>query len=115
MSGFCIYNTFQLIDIYIPQGILKLFCSSFIGEGFLYVLHYAQHNQLQRKEKTDEKLLFSFCLKRSHEEEFFIRKAIGWALRQYCRSNRKAVKNFVTANKDSLSQLSIREALKHCR
>lgn len=70
--------------------------------------------QLNWKEKTDSALLFSFCLKRSHETEFFIRKAIGWSLREYAKTNKKAVKDFVHKNKNSFSTLSIKEALKHC-
>ena len=70
--------------------------------------------QLGQKKKTDEQLLFSFCLERCHETEFFIRKAIGWALREYSKTNKKTVREFVEKNRESLSGLSIREALKYC-
>ncbi len=46
------------------------------------------------------------------EKEFFIRKAIGWALRQYSYSNMEAVIDFVHSHEDKLSTLSKREALK---
>jgi len=42
-------------------------------------------SQLGHKEKTDWPMLSDFCLRRAHEREFFIRKAIGWALRDYAR------------------------------
>jgi len=71
-------------------------------------------HQLCQKEKTDADRLFKFCLERAHEEEFFIRKAIGWALRDYSRTDKRAVKDFVETNRSSLSGLSIKEALKHC-
>ena len=45
--------------------------------------------------------------------EFFIRKAIGWALRQYAWTDPGEVKRYVTSNKSRLSPLSIREALKN--
>ncbi|MEO7944270.1 MAG: DNA alkylation repair protein, partial [Marmoricola sp.] len=45
--------------------------------------------------------------------EFFIRKAIGWALRDYARSAPEWVAAFVTAHERELSGLSKREALKH--
>lgn len=45
--------------------------------------------------------------------DFFIRKAIGWALRQYARVDAGEVRRFVTAHAAQLSPLSIREALKH--
>ena len=70
--------------------------------------------QLSYKQKTDEQRLFSLCLERAHETEFFIRKAIGWSLRQYSWTNKKAVKDFVEKNRDSFAPLSVREALKHC-
>jgi hypothetical protein len=44
-------------------------------------------------DKTDEALLFSYSLQRAHEKEFFIRKAIGLALRDYARHNPQAVRN----------------------
>ena len=70
--------------------------------------------QLKYKQKTDVVRLFSFSLERAHETEFFIRKAIGWSLRQYAWTNKKAVKDFVEKNKDSFSPLTVREALKNC-
>jgi len=46
-------------------------------------------------------------------KEFFLRKAIGWSLREYAKYNSKWVLDFVAQNKDQLSGLSHREALKH--
>lgn len=68
--------------------------------------------QLQWKEKTDEKLLFQTILSLAAEKEFFIQKAIGWALRQYARTNPKAVTEFVKKNEMSLSPLAKREAIR---
>jgi 3-methyladenine DNA glycosylase AlkD len=45
--------------------------------------------------------------------EFFIRKAIGWALRQYAWTDPKEVRRYVTANRERLSGLSVREAMKN--
>ena len=70
-------------------------------------------SQLNYKADTDQALLFRFCQSVAHEKEFFIRKAIGWALRQCARTNGDAVRKFVEENRDSLSKLSIREATKH--
>ena len=56
-----------------------------------------------------------YCEQCCSEEEFFIRKAIGWALRQYHRTNPKDVVAFVRANEHKLSTLSVREALKHAK
>jgi len=47
-----------------------------------------------------------------HETEFFIRKAIGWALRQYSYTAPQVVIQFVKKHRDGLSSLSVKEALK---
>lgn len=69
--------------------------------------------QLKYKEQTDEKLLFSICENLAPEREFFIAKAIGWALRQYARTSPESVREFVETHKHVLAPLSQREALKH--
>lgn len=67
--------------------------------------------QLGYKEKTDADLLFALCQKHSESNEFFIRKAIGWALREYGKINPSAVIRFVETN--NLKPLSKKEALKN--
>lgn len=79
----------------------------------LWVARTALLFQLGAKEDTDAERLFTYCLQRAEDEDFFIRKAIGWALRQHARTDPVAVSRFVEANRSVLSPLSIREALKH--
>jgi 3-methyladenine DNA glycosylase AlkD len=67
--------------------------------------------QLKYKEKTDAERLFGYIRPHLESKEFFIQKAIGWALRQYARTNPEAVLAF--ANTHPLAPLSRREALKH--
>jgi 3-methyladenine DNA glycosylase AlkD len=67
--------------------------------------------QLGYKSTTDFNLLQSLCIQHSHSNEFFIRKAIGWALREYAYTNPNWVRNFVATNE--LAKLSKREAMKH--
>ncbi|MFC5467973.1 DNA alkylation repair protein [Cohnella suwonensis] len=67
--------------------------------------------QLGYKGRTDADRLFAYVLRCKDESEFFIRKAIGWALREYAKTDSEAVRRFVASNK--LSPLSVREALKH--
>ncbi len=67
--------------------------------------------QLRYKKDTDQDILFTLCKSLSYSKEFFIQKAIGWALRQYAYTNKEAVYGFVEGH--SLSNLSKREALKH--
>jgi 3-methyladenine DNA glycosylase AlkD len=68
-------------------------------------------HQLRFKEKTDEKLLYDYILKCRDSKEFFIQKAIGWALREYAKTNPESVLRFVELT--DLPALSRREALKH--
>ena len=69
--------------------------------------------QLGFKQETDLELLYD-CLRPSLERpEFFLRKAIGWALRQHAWTDQKEVRRFVKAHDKQLSQLSKREALKN--
>lgn len=66
--------------------------------------------QLNYGKTTNSDLLFEYIKLMSDSKEFFIQKAIGWALRQYSKHNSEAVQNFVDNN--SLKPLSKREALK---
>ena len=68
--------------------------------------------QLNYKDETDFELLCNIIRENLGSKEFFINKAIGWALRQYARTDPKAVKKFVKETKD-LNPLSRREAMKH--
>ena len=63
------------------------------------------------KARTDPDVLFGYCLRRAADPEFFIRKAIGWALREYSKTDADAVVRFVREH-DELSGLSRTEALK---
>ncbi len=69
-------------------------------------------HQLSFRAATDADRLFSYCLRRAADTDFFIRKAIGWALREYSKTDERAVRRFVRANGSELSGLSRREALK---
>jgi 3-methyladenine DNA glycosylase AlkD len=83
----------------------------------LWVRRVAILAQLKHRESTDVELLGDVIdanLEGSlHGREFFIRKAIGWALRQHARVDPGWVRAFVEARGDRLSGLSRREALKH--
>ncbi|MBP6686607.1 MAG: DNA alkylation repair protein [Lacibacter sp.] len=66
--------------------------------------------QKMYKKETNTDLLSKHILHQKHSHEFFIQKAIGWALREYSKTDAKWVQAFV--KKHSLSPLSEREALK---
>jgi 3-methyladenine DNA glycosylase AlkD len=69
--------------------------------------------QISSRADIDLGLLYSAVDANSAETDFFIRKAIGWALRQHARVDPDEVRRFVAARSDALSPLSRREALKH--
>lgn len=73
----------------------------------------AMLHQLGWRGDTDARWLFDAALVLAHEDEFFIRKAIGWALRDYARHAPAAVTAFANAHRHQLSPLTCREALKH--
>ncbi|WP_298516318.1 DNA alkylation repair protein [uncultured Kordia sp.] len=66
--------------------------------------------QLSYKNDTDEAELFKQCTLHKESEEFFIQKAIGWALREYGKVQPEAVLNFVKSV--TLKELSEREAIR---
>jgi 3-methyladenine DNA glycosylase AlkD len=67
--------------------------------------------QLKYKTSTDEELLYRCILLNNDSKEFFIQKAIGWALREYSKTNPESVKRFIESN--TLAKLSIREGSKY--
>ena len=69
--------------------------------------------QLRFKRDTDLELLYANIEPNLGDREFFIRKAIGWALRQYAWTDPREVVRYVRANDSRLSGLSKREALKN--
>lgn len=69
--------------------------------------------RLKHKDQTNQARLFEACERCLGENEFFIRKAIGWALREYAKTRPEAVRRFLREHRQALSALSFREASKH--
>jgi 3-methyladenine DNA glycosylase AlkD len=69
--------------------------------------------QVGAKSDTDPELLADIITAAVVERDFFVRKGIGWALRDYARTDSDWVRAFVAEHADQLSPLSIREATKH--
>ena len=78
-----------------------------------WVRRSAMLHQLGWRLDTDTTRLFGYATQLAYEKEFFIRKAIGWALRDYARWNPQAVTDFLQENRNRLSGLTVREAAKH--
>ena len=70
--------------------------------------------QLGFKEDTDLALLYDCIRACMGHREFFVQKAMGWALRDYARTDPGEVRRYVGANGSCLSRLTRREALKNC-
>ena len=78
-----------------------------------WVRRIAIDHQLCRKEKTNTELLEKILVNNFGSDEFFINKAIGWALRDYSKTNPLWVREFLSKYKDKMSSLSLREASKY--
>jgi len=79
----------------------------------IWIRRVAIDFQLQYKEKTNQKLFEQIIVNNFGTDEFFINKAIGWSLREYSKTNKKWVKDFINKYKDRLHKLSIKEASKY--
>ncbi len=101
LVGILFKNYPEMIDEHVEK---------WMASGNFWLQRTAILFQRNYKEQTDENLLFGLCEKLSGENEFFIRKAIGWALREYSKTNPEAVVEFV--NSHELSPLSRKEALR---
>jgi 3-methyladenine DNA glycosylase AlkD len=78
-----------------------------------WVRRSAMIHQLGWKKHTDTDRLMQYALTLAPESEFFIRKAIGWAFRDYAKCNPAFVQNFMHLNKSVFSNLTVKEATKN--
>ena len=79
----------------------------------IWLRRIAIDHQLLRKDKTNTELLSKILKNNLGQTEFFINKAIGWALRDYSKTNPEWVKNFIEKNRENMAKLSIKEASKY--
>jgi 3-methyladenine DNA glycosylase AlkD len=84
-----------------------------IEDPDLWVRRTAILCQLKHRERTDVPMLLDFCRRQAGDRTFWIRKAIGWALRHHARTDPEVVRAFLAEMGDGLSGLSRREAGKH--
>jgi 3-methyladenine DNA glycosylase AlkD len=91
---------------------LKPVIETWVEDECLWIRRTAILAHLKHKQETDETQLFHHCLKLAPEKDFFIRKAIGWILREYSKTSPHTVRSFLEAHGASLSGLSQREASK---
>ena len=79
----------------------------------IWLRRLAIDHQLLRKEKTDTELLEKILVNNLGQTEFFINKAIGWALRDYSKTNPDWVRDFIERYRAEMAALSIREGSKY--
>lgn len=77
----------------------------------LWLVRSALLHMNRWRDAADADWLFAACLARGDHPDFFVRKAIGWALREHSKVDAAAVVAFVGAHERELSGLSRREAL----
>jgi 3-methyladenine DNA glycosylase AlkD len=92
---------------------LNYIMDEWICDANMWLRRTALLHQLKYKQATNQERLFDYCKKTIHEKEFFIRKAIGWVLREYSKTNPQAVKEFIQTHEHTLSGLSKREGSKY--
>lgn len=91
---------------------IKPIMDAWIDDDDMWIRRTAIISQIKHKQQTDYRSLFRYCRERAYEKEFFIRKAIGWALREYSKTAPERVRAFVDKYEDKLSGLSYREAVR---
>lgn len=113
------WDTVDLLAAHLAGGLvaadraLVTEMDAWIEDENLWIARTALLHQLTYKRATDTGRLFGYCLRQSGHPDFFIRKAIGWCLREYAKTDPGAVQGFVAGARDRLSPLSVREALKN--
>ncbi len=91
----------------------KKFVLEWSRDEDFWLRRLAIEHQLLQKEETDVQLLEQILVNNLDQFEFFINKAIGWALRDYSKTNPDWVREFIEKYKDRLSKLSIKEGSKY--
>jgi len=95
------------------QAVMKPIMWLWIDDPNIWIRRTALLSQLSFKKETDEAMLFEFCRGRMEEKDFWIRKAIGWVLREYSKTNPDSVRRFVEEERLRMSGLTLREASKY--
>lgn len=86
---------------------------SWARDDNFWVRRLAIEHQLGRKSQTNTKLLEEILLANFGSQEFFINKAIGWALRDYSKTNPEWVRSFFQKYRKDLAPLSVKEGSKY--
>ncbi len=102
-----------LVSVYFkrfPHQIVPI-TEKWMNSGNMWLQRVCLIFQLTYRAETNTELMFAYMRRLTYSKEFFIQKAIGWALRQHARTDADLVREFV--KNTTLAPLSKREALKH--
>jgi 3-methyladenine DNA glycosylase AlkD len=91
-------------------SLLYKYIDTWMNSGNTWLRRSCLLFQLKYKKHTDYDLLFDLCTRLANEKDFFIRKSIGWVLREYSKSDPEKVLDYV--EHQTLSNLSRKEALR---
>jgi 3-methyladenine DNA glycosylase AlkD len=91
-------------------GLINLVTRKWMDSGNIWLRRTCILFQMKYKNRLDTDLLYSIIDELRTSDEFFIKKAIGWILREYSKVNPDEVKRYTASVK--LKPLSMREALK---
>lgn len=92
---------------------MKPILKKWIRNDDLWIRRSAILSQLRFKEETDTEMLFAFCEAQLKDSTFWIRKAIGWALRQHSKTDPESVRQFIDRHGENMAGLTLREASKY--
>ncbi|GAA5197013.1 DNA alkylation repair protein [Arthrobacter gyeryongensis] len=95
------------------RGTLTPLLKTWASDPDFWIRRAAITSQLKAKTSTDQELLATALDANLADKEFFIRKAIGWTLREYAKTDPEWVLSYVETRRPLLSPLSLREAMKH--
>lgn len=94
------------------RGTMTPLLRTWASDDDFWIRRAAITSQLKAKSATDQDLLATALDANLGDKEFFIRKAIGWTLREYAKTDPQWVRGYVETRKTRLSPLSLREAMK---
>ncbi len=112
------WDTVDLLAAHVVGGLvaadrdLTAVMDAWVGDEDRWLVRTALLHQLRYKERTDADRLFAYCARQSDHGDFFVRKAVGWSLREYAKTDPDAVRAFVAEHRTRLAPLSLREALR---
>lgn len=95
------------------EDLVRPTIETYVGDEDFWIRRVALLAHLKHKKQTRHEHLFDYCTALAPEREFFIRKAIGWILREYSKSEPQRVLKYLRQNEDKLSNLSLKEGAKH--